>query len=72
MKRGAPGEHEEKEIANLSLEQLNKEIAKCLLGTQNSGTSQGSKSFFKRLVWLETQREKLHGIPAKKRDFRER
>ena len=59
-------------IAALSLAQLNAEIERCALGLSISGTSQGRKAFFKRLVWLEGLREKHHQIPAPKRDFRRR
>ena len=56
-------------IAALPLAQLNAEIERCTLGVSLSGTSQGRKAFFKRLVWLEGLREKHHQIPAPKRDF---
>lgn len=57
------------EIEALSLEQLNFEIGKALMGYELGGTSQGRKAFFKRLVWLEAHREALHGIKAKRRRF---
>lgn len=37
-------------VAALSLAQLNAEIERCTLGLTISGTSQGRKAFFKRLV----------------------
>jgi hypothetical protein len=46
------------------------EIQRCLLGAQTGGTSQGRKSFFKRLVWLEQQREELFEVAAPRRSFR--
>ena len=60
------------EVVRLSLDQLNVEIERCLQGFEYGGTSQGSKAFFKRLVWLETMREKIHGIPATRRLWRAR
>lgn len=59
----------EAELEGLTLAQLNAEIQRCLFGYENGGTSQGRKSFFKRLVWLEAARERLHGIAAKPRRF---
>jgi hypothetical protein len=59
-------------VAKLSFAELEAEISRCALGYQTGGSSQGRKSFSKRLVWLESQREKLHGIPAPRRDFRQR
>lgn len=50
----------------LSLAELHADIARCLWGAENGGTSQARKAF-KRLVWLEEIREKLHGIPASRR-----
>lgn len=59
-------------LATLPLDQLNHEIGRCLWGYENGGTSQGRKSFFKRLVMLEGIREQVHGITAKQRAFRTR
>ena len=59
-------------LASLSLGDLNREINRCVYGYTNGGTSQGRKSFFKRLVMLEQIRESTHGIPAKQRAFRAR
>ncbi len=58
------------EVRKMPLSNLNAEIAKCEWGFLNGGTSQGRKSFFKRLVWLEQVREEIHGTPAPKRSFR--
>jgi len=69
MRRGKPASSEDEEVAEMTLEQLNCKIAHMLWGSENGGTSQGRKSFFKRLVWLEAKREELHGIEAKKRRF---
>ena len=56
-------------LARTSLSELNHEIQRCLLGYETGGTSQGRKSFFERLVWLEKIREASHGVPAKQRRF---
>jgi hypothetical protein len=62
----------EEDVAKLTIVELNTEIQRCLSGAEKGGTSQGRKAFFKRLVWLEKQRELLFGIPAKQRAFRSR
>ena len=63
----------EEEVAKLSLDEINAEIQRCLHGAYSGGQgSQGHKSFFKRLVWMEKVREKIHGIPATRRLWRSR
>jgi hypothetical protein len=62
----------EEEIAALSLDELNVEIRRCLQGFERAGSSQGGKAFFRRLVWLEKEKERLHGIPAARRLWRSR
>lgn len=62
----------ENEAEKMSLAQFENEINRCIRGFETGGTSQGQKSFFKRLVWLEAQREEIFGIPAPIRKFRER
>jgi hypothetical protein len=59
----------EHDVSALPLSELNAEIARALWGYENGGTSQGRKAFFKRLTWLEAQREQHYGIVAKKRRF---
>jgi hypothetical protein len=59
-------------LAKLPLDRINAEIARCLLGYQTGGASQGRKAFFKRLVLLEQVREESHGVPAKSRRFNSR
>jgi hypothetical protein len=59
----------EEEVAALSLEQLNAQIGHAKWGYENGGSSQGRKAFFKRLVWLEAQRFKLHGVDVPRRRF---
>lgn len=71
MKKGAKGsEREYENFSNMTLEELNREIDRCMLGSKRGGTTAGRKSFFKRLVWLEEIREEKHGIEAPRRDFR--
>jgi hypothetical protein len=60
------------EAAQMTLTEIDSEIQRCLLGAENGGTSQGRKSFFKRLIWLEQQRENLFGVSAPRRVFRQR
>lgn len=58
------------EAAQMSRAQLDSEIQRCFWGSENGGTSQGRKAFFKRLVWLEEQRENFFGVSAPRRVFR--
>jgi hypothetical protein len=62
----------EGEVAKLGLDKLNLEIERCLQGAECGGTSQGRKAIFKRLVWLEKMRERIHGVPAMRRLWRRR
>jgi hypothetical protein len=57
------------DVSKMTLAHIDSEIARCLHWSEAGGTSQGRKSFFKRLVWLEAERERLHGTPAPKRRF---
>lgn len=57
------------DLEELTLAKLNAEIQRSLFGYQRGGTSQGRKAFFKRLVWLEAARERLHGIASKPRRY---
>ena len=52
------------ELAELTLAELNRQIATVEWRFQNVGNAQLRKSAFKQLVWFERQREALHGIPA--------
>ena len=58
------------EAAFLSAASLDADIVRCIWGYENGGSSQGRKSFFKRLVSLEAQREQLFGLAAPRRAFR--
>jgi len=69
MPRGLIGVDDETAISNATLADLNHEIRRCLLGYETGGTSQGRKSFFDRLVWLEKIREAAHGVGATPRRF---
>ena len=60
------------EVAGLSRADLEGHIQRCAWGAENGGTSQGRKAYFKRLVWLEQQREILYAVQAPKRAFRAR
>ncbi len=51
------------------LDWMNAEVARRLQGFQTGGWSQGRKSFFQRLVWVESERERLHGVIAPTRRF---
>ena len=60
------------ELEKMSLDQIQSEIQRCEWGSENGGSSQGRKSYFKRLVLLEKAREELFEIEAPRRAFRER
>jgi len=70
-KRSGVAETEE-EVAKLTFDELDAEIQRCLHGSQQAGSSQSRKAFFKRLVWLEKMRETLHSVPATRRVWRSR
>jgi hypothetical protein len=57
----------EDQLRRLTLAQLNQQIAHAEWRFQNIAKSQLRKDAFKRLIWLEAHREKLHKIPAPKR-----
>jgi len=66
LRSGVPDTEEE--VVKLTLDEINAEIRRCLTGAYSGGQgSQGHKSFFKRLVWMEKMRENIHGIPAPRR-----
>jgi hypothetical protein len=55
----------DQDVVNLSLKELNKMIAACEWRANNNARShQLRKASHKRLIWLEAQRERLHGVPA--------
>jgi hypothetical protein len=59
----------EGETTSLTLAELNQQIAwlKFRVGSRLSASLR--RSAFKRLVWLEEQRERLYDVPAPKRRF---
>jgi hypothetical protein len=68
MGRRKGGANNEDEAEKLTLGQLNTLIAEAEWRYNDGGRNSAlRKSVFKRLVWLETQRERLHGIPAPRR-----
>jgi hypothetical protein len=59
----------DEDVAFLTLAQLNRRI-NILAWRVGSGLSSAlRKSAFKKLVWLEAQREIIHGIKAPERKF---
>jgi hypothetical protein len=69
MGRLKGGANNEDEAEKLTLAQLNKLIAHAEWRFQNVGNSNLRKSAFNRLTWLESLRERLHGIVAPARRF---
>jgi hypothetical protein len=68
MGRLKGGANTEEEAEKLTLAQLNKLIAQAEWRfTSNGGNSVLRKLAYKRLTWLEAQRERLHGIAAPNR-----
>jgi len=64
MTRHKGGANTENEAEKLTLGQLNKLIAVAVWRFQNVGNSSLRKVTLKRLIWLEAQRERLHGVSA--------
>jgi len=67
MGRLKGGANNEEEAKKLTLAQLNKLIAHAEWRFKNVGSSGLRKSAYMRLLWLEAQREQIHGIPAPRR-----
>jgi hypothetical protein len=59
----------EAEAAALTLSELNQRIASMQFGVDRDLSAWLRRSAFKRLVWLEEQRKRLHGVAAPKRRF---
>jgi len=55
------------EVAKMTLPELEQKILHARWLTENASKSQLRKLFFKRLIWLERQREEIFGIPAPER-----
>jgi hypothetical protein len=64
MGRLKGGANTEAEAENLTLSQLNLLISGAEWRFDRGTNSNTRKLAFKRLTWLEAQRERLHGIPA--------
>jgi hypothetical protein len=64
MGRLKGGANTEEEAERLTLGQLNRRIAHAEWRFANIGNSSLRKSAYKQLVWLEAQRERLHGVAA--------
>lgn len=60
------------QVAKMTLDKLNAEIERLLQMAYSSSRSAGRKECLKRAVWLEQMREEIHGIPAKRRLWRDR
>lgn len=67
MGRNKSTARKEDEAEKLTLAQLDKLIANAAWRAENMSNAGLRKSAFKRLVWLESQRERLHGIAAPNR-----
>lgn len=57
------------DVSGYPLAVLNEDIERCHKGYKQAGTSEARKPYFKGLVWLEKQRQELHGVTAKRRRF---
>jgi len=57
----------EAEVASLTLSQLNQQIAWSEHRARSDLSASLRRLTLKHLVWLEEQRERLHGVPAPKR-----
>lgn len=62
----------EEAAAKLSRDELDHHIDWISRRFGSASNSQMRKLYFRQLVWLESQREKLHGIAAPKRTLRSR
>jgi len=59
----------EEEVAGTPLPELNRHIASLEYRTTSRLSASLRRSAFKTLVWLEAQREAVHGIKAPERKF---
>ncbi len=64
MGRLKGGANTDAEAEKLTLSQLELLISGAEWRFENGSNSNDRKLAFKRLTWLEAQRERLHGIPA--------
>jgi hypothetical protein len=56
-------------VEKLTLQQLEKQIVFMEWRTNGDINRQLRKEAFTQLIWLEAERERLHGIPAPERKF---
>ena len=61
---------QEEDIAKLALDELNAEVARRQTRMKIAPTTYLRKAFFKRIVQLETERERLFGLPRSKYSYR--
>lgn len=70
MKKGAANTDSDlKRVEGMTLDALNAVISRMRYGWEHGGTSQARQAYFKQLVWLESQRERLHEITAPYRRY---
>ena len=62
----------EHDLSNLTLDDLNAEIARVKLRLEHVPNTYLRKEFFRRLKWLEGHRETARGVVAPKRTMRAR
>jgi hypothetical protein len=67
-KRSGAADNDEN-VAKLTLDQVDHDLERCAFRAEAGGSCQGRKSFFKRPVWLEAERERSHDILAPTRRF---
>jgi hypothetical protein len=65
---GAP--ETDDDVEAMPLAELNDRIGRLEYRTKMKVSASLKRSSFKKLAWLEEQRERIHGIPAPKRKFR--
>jgi hypothetical protein len=72
MGRLKGGANTEEEADKLSLAEINKLIAHAEWRFKNIEKSSLRNDAFRRLTWLEKQRERVHGVAAPDREHRRR
>jgi hypothetical protein len=75
MRKRSATADSEAEVAALPLRELDGQIQRLELRARKGGpfalSNSLRKSAFKKLIWLEAQRETLHAIPAPDRKFQD-
>ena len=69
MARSSSNERLRAQAQTMTLDELDSEISRMLIGWQKGGTSQGRRAHFKGLLALEAVKEVRFGVPAKKRRY---